>query len=83
MNVLTHTEIAFSALYGIGSATRGNSGELAYNKVQSVVVQCLVLHGKDYTGCLERASRSTSTIPTSDNICGQSLQCEANQVVVR
>ena len=29
---------------------------------------------KDYTGCLERASRNTSTIPTSGNKCGQSLQ---------
>ena len=46
MNVLTHTEITYSAVCGIGSATRGKSGELAYNKVQGVVVQCLVLHGK-------------------------------------
>ena len=61
----------------------GNSGELAYNKVHRVVVQCLVLQGKDYTGCLERASRNTSTIPTSDNKCGQSLQCGAHEVVVR
>ena len=44
---------------------------------------CLVLQGKDYTGCLKRASRNTSTIPTSDNKCGQSLQCEVHQVVVR
>ena len=80
----TYRNYIFSSIwYRAENATRGNSGELAYNKVQRVVVQCLVLHEKDYTGCSERASRNTSTIPTSDNKCGQSLQCEANQVIVR
>ena len=41
-----------------------------------------MLHGKDYTGwCFEEAFRNISTIPTFDNKCRQSLQCEAHQVV--
>ena len=73
MNVLTHTEITFSALYGIGSATRGNSGELAYNKVQRVVVQCLVLHRKttldvwkELPGTLQQSPHLTTN---ADNVC--------------
>ena len=72
----------FCSICGIGSVTRGNSGELAHNKVQRAVVQCLVLHGKTTLADDWRASRNISTIPTSDKNADKVCSVR-HQVVVR